>query len=127
MPHDLYVDVIDFSVARTFTKDDKTRLAKAMTAAARDALKATRLTVSKKTPTTRNFTLEGAITIKPAGRGASGSVAVQLNRDGKLFGMASGEAETDDLSLVEDLAAAVVRSVITKRISVALKQAAADA
>ena len=126
MPHDLYVEVLDFTVAKTFTKDNKARLSAAMTAAAKEALKATRLTVAKKTSKTKNYTLEGALTLTPAGKGANGKVSVQLNHEGKLYGMASGEAEASDLGLVEDLAAQVVTSVVSKRIATALKQAAAD-
>ena len=128
MPNDLYVEVANFTVAQTFTKDDKSKLSKAMADAAKQALAKTKLTVSKKTATTMNFTLGGALTVKKGGSGASGKVAMQLNRmpGDKLYGMATGEAETDDLSLIEDLAAAVVTSVVAKQITVALKKAAAE-
>lgn len=128
MAQDLFVEVANFTVAQTFTKDDKSKLAKAMTEAAREALAKTKLTVPKKTPKTKNFTLGGALTVKKSGSGAVGKVAMQLNRlpEDKLYGMASGEAETDDLSLIQDLAAAVVTQVVTKQITVALKKAAAE-
>ena len=61
MANDLYVEVANFTVAKTFTKDDKSKLVKAMSDAARDALAKTKLTVSKKTPKTMNFTLGGAL------------------------------------------------------------------
>lgn len=126
MAHDLYVEVLDFTVAEIFTKDDKARLGKAMTAAAKEALAKTRLTVAKKTPQTLHFTLGGALTLKKSGSGAIGTVSVLLNRmpGDKLYGMASGEAETNDLGMVEDLAAQVVAGVVAKKIPVALKKAA---
>ena len=119
MANDLYVEVANFTVAKTFTKDDKSKLVKAMSDAARDA---------KKTPKTMNFTLGGALTLKPNGKGATGSVSIQLNRlpEDKLYGMASGEAVTDDLGMVMDLAEQLVADVVAKRISVALKKAAAE-
>ena len=40
--------------------------------------------------------------------------------------MASGGAETNDLSLIEDLATAVVTSVVSEQITTALKKAAAE-
>lgn len=128
MPHDLYVEVANFTVAKTFTSDDKAKLGKAMAEAAKDALGKTKLTVAKKTATTRNFTLGGALTVTKSGGGANGKVAIQLNRLPKdaLYAMATGEAETDDLNLIEDLAAAVVTKVVTKQITVALKKAAAE-
>lgn len=128
MANDLYVEVANFTVAKTFTKDDKSKLVKAMSDAAKDALAKTKLTVSKKTPKTMNFTLGGALTLKPNGKGATGSVAIQLNRlpEDKLYGMASGEAETDDLGMVMDLAEQLVADVVAKRISAALKKAAAE-
>ncbi len=128
MANDLYVEVANFTVAKTFTKDDKSKLVKAMSDAARDALAKTKLTVSKKTPKTMNFTLGGALTLKPNGKGATGSVSIQLNRlpEDKLYGMASGEAVTDDLGMVMDLAEQLVADVVAKRISVALKKAAAE-
>lgn len=128
MANDLYVEVANFTVAKTFTKDDKSKLVKAMSDAAKDALAKTKLTVSKKTPKTMNFTLGGALTLKPSGKGATGSVSIQLNRlpEDKLYGMASGEAETDDLGMVMDLAEQLVADVVAKRISVALKKAAAE-
>ena len=128
MANDLYVEVANFTVAKTFTKDDKSKLVKAMSDAARDALAKTKLTVCKKTPKTMNFTLGGALTLKPNGKGATGSVSIQLNRlpEDKLYGMASGEAVTDDLGMVMDLAEQLVADVVAKRISVALKKAAAE-
>lgn len=128
MANDLYVEVANFTVAKTFTKDDKSKLVKAMSDAAKDALAKTKLTVSKKTPKTMNFTLGGALTLKPSGKGATGSVSIQLNRlpEDKLYGMASGEAVTDDLGMVMDLAEQLVADVVAKRISVALKKAAAE-
>jgi len=128
MANDLYVEVANFTVAKTFTKDDKSKLVKAMSDAAKDALAKTKLTVSKKTPKTMNFTLGGALTLKPNGKGATGSVSIQLNRlpEDKLYGMASGEAVTDDLGMVMDLAEQLVADVVAKRISVALKKAAAE-
>ena len=128
MANELYVEVAGFTVAAIFTKDDKSKLSKAMTAAAEAALAKLKLSVSKKTPKTKNFTLGGALTVKPKGSGAAATVAIQLNRlpGDKLYGMASGGAETDDLSLIEDLASAVVTSVVQKQISTALKKAAAE-
>ena len=128
MANDLYGEVANFTVAKTFTKDDKSKLVKAMSDAAKDALAKTKLTVSKKTPKTMNFTLGGALTLKPNGKGATGSVSIQLNRlpEDKLYGMASGEAVTDDLGMVMDLAEQLVADVVAKRISVALKKAAAE-
>ena len=128
MPQDLYVEVANFTVAETFTKDDKSKLARAMSDAAKDALAKSKLTVSKKTAKTKNFTLGGALTVKKNGPGATGKVAMQLNRlpEDKLYGMATGEAETNDLSLIEDLAAAIVTKVVAKQITVALKKAAAE-
>ena len=128
MPHDLYVEVANFTVAKTFTADDKAKLGKAMAEAAKDALGKSKLTVPKKTAATRNFTLGGALTLTKSGRGANGKVSIQLNRlpNDELYGMATGEAETDDLNLIEDLAAAVVTKVVTKQITVALKKAAAE-
>jgi len=128
MPNDLYVEVANFTVAKTFTADDKGKLGKAMAEAAKDALGKLKLTVPKKTATSRNFTLGGALTVSKSGSGANGKVAMQLNRLPKdaLYAMATGEAETDDLSLVEDLAAAVVTKVVTKPISGGRKKAAAE-
>ena len=128
MPNELHVEVANFTVAAIFTKDDKSKLSKAMTAAAKAALAKSKLTVAKKTPQTRNFTLDGALTVKEKGSGARATVAIQLNRlpQEKLYGMASGSAETDDLSMMEDLAAAVVTSVVTEQITKALKKAAAE-
>jgi len=128
MPHDLYVEVANFTVAAIFTKDDKSKLAKAMTVAAKSVLLKSKLTVAKQTPKTKNFTLGGALTVKEKGSGARATVAIQLNRlpGDKLYGMASGGAETDDLSLIEDLATAVVTSVVTGQITTALKKAAAE-
>jgi hypothetical protein len=128
MPQDLYVEVGDFTVAEIFTKDDKSKLARAMSAAAREALARTKLTLPRKSARTKNFTLGGALSVKKSGSGATGKVAMQLNRlpEDKLYGMASGEAVTDDLSLIEELAAAVVAKVIAKQITVALKKAAAE-
>jgi hypothetical protein len=128
MPHELYVEVANFTVAAIFTKDDKSKLVKAMTAAAKEALLKSKLTVAKKTPQTRNFTLGGALTVKEKGSGARATVAMQLNwlRDDKLYGMASGGSETDDLGLIEDLATAVVAAVVQKQIAPTLKKAAAE-
>ena len=128
MANELYVEVANFTVAAIFTKDDKSRLSKVMTAAAEAALAKLKLTVPKKTPKTKNFTLGGALTVKEKGSGARATMAIQLNRlpGDKLYGMASGGAETDDLSLIEDLASAVVTSVVQKQISTALKKAAAE-
>ena len=128
MPHDLYVEVANFTVASIFTKDDKSKLSKAMVAAAKAALAKSKLTVAKKTPQTMNFTLGGALTVKEKGAGAKATIAMQLNRlpGDKLYGMASGGAETDDLSLIEDLAVAVVTSVVRDQITTALKKAAAE-
>ncbi len=128
MANDLYVEVDTFTVAEIFTKDDKSKLSKAMMAAARDALKKSKLTVPKQTAKTKNFSLIGALTVKKNGSGARATVAIQLNRlpAEKLYGMADGGAETDDLGLIEDLATAVVSSVIEKRITTALKKAAAE-
>ena len=128
MPHDLYVEVANFTVASIFTKDDKSKLSKAMVAAAKAALAKSKLTVAKKTPQTMNFTLGGALTVKEKGAGAKATIAMQLNRlpGDKLYGMASGGAETDDLSLIEELAVAVVTSVVQDQITTALKKAAAE-
>ena len=128
MPHQLYVEVANFTVAAIFTKDDKSELSQAMAAAAKAALVKSKLTVAKKTPQTRNFTLGGALTVKEKGPGAKGTVAMQLNRmpGDKLYGMASGDAETDDLSLIKDLAAAVVTNVVLRQLTTALKRAAAE-
>lgn len=128
MPHELYVEVANFTVAAIFTKDDKSKLVNAMTAAAKTALLKTKLTAAKKTAKTKNFTLGGALTVKEKGAGARATVAVQLNHlsGDKLYGMASGGAETDDLSLIEELASAVVTSVVTEQITKALKKAAAE-
>jgi hypothetical protein len=128
MSQDLYVEIGDFTVAELFTKDDKSELARAMSDAAKDALTKTKLTVPKKTAKTKNFTLGGALSVKKSGSGATGKVAMQLNRlpEDKLYGMATGEAVTDDLNLIEELAAAVVTKVIAKQITVALKKAAAE-
>ena len=128
MANELYVEVGDFTVAEIFTKDDKSKLSTAMKAAAKEALKKTKLTVEKKTPKTKNFILSGAVAIKKSAKGAEAKASIQLNRmpGDKLYGMASGSAETDDLSMIEDLAAAVVSSVVTKQIPTALKKAAAE-
>ena len=55
-------------------------------------------------------------------------MAIQLNRlpGEKLYGMATGDAETDDLGLIEELATAVVSRVVEKQITTALKKAAAE-
>ena len=50
MANELYVEVANFTVAAIFTKDDKSKLSKAMTAAAEAALAKLKLSVSKKTP-----------------------------------------------------------------------------
>jgi hypothetical protein len=128
MPYELYVEVANFTVAAIFTKDDKSKLSKAMSAAAKAALVKSKLTVAKKTPQTRNFTLGGALTVKEKGAGARATVSIQLNRlpGDKLYGMASGGAETDDLNLIEDLAVAVVTKVVQEQITTALKKAAAE-
>ncbi len=128
MPNELHVEVDNFTVAAIFTKDDKSKLSKAMTVAAKAALAKSKLTVAKKTAATKNFTLGGALTVKEKGSGARATVAVQLNRlpGDKLYGMATGGAETDDLSLIEDLASAVVTSVVLDQITTALKKAAAE-
>jgi hypothetical protein len=127
MPHEIYVEVDNFTVASIFTKDDKSKLAKLMSAAAKQVLTKSKLTVAKKTPKTKNFTLGGALTVKEKGAGASATISMQLNHleGDKLFGMASGGAETDDLRLIEDLAEQVVAGVVEKRIVPLLKGVAA--
>jgi hypothetical protein len=126
MPYELYVEVANFTVAAIFTKDDKSKLSKAMTAAATAALVKSKVTVAKKTPKTKNFTLGGALTVEEKGAGARATVAIQLNQlpGDKLYGMATGGAETNDLNLIEDLAAAVVKGVVEQQITKTLKKAA---
>jgi hypothetical protein len=126
MPHQLHVEVANFTVASIFTKDDKGKLVKAMEDAARAALAKTKLTVPKKTRETRNFTLGGALTVKEKGAGVRATMAMQLNRlpEDKIYGMASGGADAPEVGMIEEAATAVVTSLVLKEITKALKKAA---